>query len=434
MTSERNARRFIAYLAFVTVITAWFSVYIAGVTSLTIYFIIFSVLLFLLYSAPFAILEGGTVLFSWWIFTKTAPLDHAVWLLPLIIFTVFSAGRATSTRTGEFAAVLVSAAWLVPVVPVVFAQFNPGRAIILGSVILSIAFFTRECLHPGREAIKAVDIILCSYSGNTVEYTNSFIAGLNESGVTTHIHRFHYRKKFTAELRGDALVVAFPVHAWNAPWPLKKYLQHELPEGNGKPAFILYSCAGGPENAHFLPWLYLTRKGYRVAGRLWGSLPMDVTTFRIGPRKLWRLLDQQSESSPDIDAARDAGRSFAKGSPTGMPFFFWPFFLFPIGMLVDNAWVNRFLYRNYVWKKRCTGCGLCVRYCPENRLQIKNGIPHAQGTCALCMGCVNLCPENAMHLAGWTEYGQQYHPLWPQHLVISGDDLSDGTPHPGESV
>ena len=78
---------------------------------------------------------------------------------------------------------------------------------------------------------------------------------------------------------------------------------------------------------------------------------------------------------------------------------------------------NRFLYRTYVWRKRCIGCNFCVNYCPINRFSCESGIPKAKETCYLCFGCVNHCPQNAMQMRFWSEYGQPYKSRWPQFIV-----------------
>ncbi|MCU0917748.1 MAG: hypothetical protein MUC88_24770, partial [Planctomycetes bacterium] len=91
-----------------------------------------------------------------------------------------------------------------------------------------------------------------SASGNTMHLTQSFIKGLRQAGTAATVHRFHYFQDFRAELAGDALVVAFPVYGFKPPWPFLAWLLRALPKGRGRPAFVLYSCAGGPENVGLL--------------------------------------------------------------------------------------------------------------------------------------------------------------------------------------
>ncbi len=136
---------------------------------------------------------------------------------------------------------------------------------------------------------------------------------------------------------------------------------------------MLYCCAGGPENAHLLLWLILRWKGWRPVGRSWGVYPLNVATFRWGPRALWRFLDRLVPLPTDAAAVRAHGAAFGRGEPAGYPFdLALPLFIG--GILIDNKWVDT-LYRNYAWRRRCNGCGICVAFCPAQRLYLKDGRP-----------------------------------------------------------
>lgn len=43
----------------------------------------------------------------------------------------------------------------------------------------------------------------------------------------------------------------------------------------------------------------------------------------------------------------------------------------------------------------CIGCGLCVKNCPTNNLEMANGKVIQKGNCTLCYRCVNLCPKQS---------------------------------------
>ncbi|MBI2265922.1 MAG: hypothetical protein HYU64_12235, partial [Armatimonadetes bacterium] len=281
---------------------------------------------------------------------------------------------------------------------------------------LSIWIHLREQVGKRRAPAK-IDLILCSDTGNTAHYANQFIKGAERGGAEVTAHRFHRRNEFNPSLNGDALVVAFPVSGWKPPWPLLDWLSSSLPHGAGKPAFCLYTSAGGPENAGISIWVHLTVRGYRVCGRMWAAYPLNVPTLRIGPASLWKFLDRQVPIEEDLKAAEEAGEAFARGGRAGLPIVFWPSLLWLLGYLLDNRWINVFLYRNYVWKGRCNHCNRCIEHCPIERLRLVDGFPRPVGTCALCLGCINLCPKNAMHMACWTEYGNPYKPRWPGLVV-----------------
>lgn len=177
--------------------------------------------------------------------------------------------------------------------------------------------------------------------------------------------------------------------------------------------------------------MILRFKGWKPCGRFWAIYPINVTTFRIGPRFLWRFLDRLVPLGADRAGAAAHGGAFAEGRAGGFPVLVWPLPLFVAGILVDNKWIDTVVYRNRAWRRRCDGCELCVSYCPAERLRMVDGYPRASGTCMLCLGCVNMCPRNAMHLLGWTEYGQPYRSRWPDLIVRRKPALRDGPGTPG---
>jgi ferredoxin len=398
-------------------LAVWMSVTVYHFYSTVIFFSGAACILLVSIPALSMLYEIAILFMTWWIFTRTVPEDMLVWMLPLIGILLLTTSHASHSRIMRCTALAFVSTWMVLSLPALGTPLNWGRNIILISMGISIILVAVQTMSRPGVRSRSVDLIMCSYSGNTGHYAAHFIQGLKEAGSEVRVHRFHFHGTFSVDLNADALAIAYPTHGWNPPWPLLHYLVANLPRGHGKPAFLLYSAAGGPENAHMLAWIILTIKGWKVMGRTWAVYPMNVTTFRIGPKKMWRAMDIQNPAQSDLKFVRTCGHLFAQGYPAGLPFIVWPFFMVPIGLLFDNKWFNTFAYRNYPWKKRCTSCGICVAICPAQRLSLKNGYPKAKGTCTICLDCVNLCPVNAMHLAGWTEYGQQYHPLWPEYLV-----------------
>jgi ferredoxin len=242
--------------------------------------------------------------------------------------------------------------------------------------------------------------------------------------VDVAFHHHHHYRSFAPNLEANALVVAFPVIGWKPPWPLFWYLLAHLPPGREKAAYVIYTSAGGPENTGWLMWLILTFKGYRVLGRSSAVYPVNIPTVRLGSRRLWQWYDRLLPRPSTLENQRAYGRAFAEGRLTGLPLMAWPTPLPIIGMLTDNKWIDM-IYRNHAFRKRCTGCGLCVRFCPTQRLVMRNGRPKAKGTCAICLGCVNICPTNAIHLWFFTEFGRPYRPRWPELLMRGVSNHSD---------
>jgi ferredoxin len=417
--SEKTGSWLLFLLGIVYCVMALLTIRHSSLAHIAIFWALGTLMVFLSYRTPSFLLDSSLLALIMLLFFQVPSIaGDPVIYLPLLSMVLIH----LSHRTGSRAAAIVT--WLaVMAFYGISAQLPEGKMaffhyLLLFASLLSLTIHASSAVMARKSELRAIDVLLCSYSGNTAFYAKHFIDGIRSAGAEVTMHRFHYYGEFSPSLDGDALVIAFPVIGWKPPWPLLDYLLRKLPDGNGKPAFIAYTAGGGPENAGVIAGLLLAMKGYRLSGRAWGILPINVPTFRIGPRRLYDFLDTLTPAKQDLQYLRKSGEDFTTGKPAGMPFFAFPFPLFLVGSLLDNRWLNTVLYRNYVWKKRCTKCHACIDYCPSERLYAdEKGYPRPRGTCALCMGCINHCPSRAMHMYCWTEYGNPYRARWPEHVV-----------------
>ena len=369
-------------------------------------------------------MDGFWFLMIWLIARGDAGHHDSFIHLSFILFILIFAGYSLQSKIIPFLTILISAIAISVAAYKDFNNMNFYKYFLISTTILGLIIYFIDSIRSRTVISGKIDFILSSYSGNTGHYSNVFIESARKAGAEINIHRFHYYKEFKAVLNGNSLIISFPVFGWKPPWHLAEYILSKLPRGNGKPAFILYSSYGGPENAGFIAWLLLTIKGYRVIGRNWAMYPMNVATFRIGTSNMWKNIDLKTPSERDISDIKECAQKLISQQKAGLPIFFIPFFLFIIGFLLDNKWINIFIYRNYAWRRRCNKCGKCINACPSQRLYFdKNKYPAAKGTCALCLLCINICPTNAMQLRFWTEYGHPYNPRWPEFVIKNKKDI-----------
>lgn len=388
-----------------------------------LYWIIGMLIVKPLYKSSPIFTESAILLLLWLLFKDKGEQNTVFLYLPLITTVLILIHHKMQSIFFTIFSILITIIWFIMVNETPLRDLNSFQIFIFSTTTLGLVIHTLDNVRNKKTIPKKVDVILCSYSGNTAHYTNKFIEGLKTGGAEVIVHRFHNPKEFNPNLTGDTLIVSFPVSGWKPPWPLVAYLLKKLPKGNGKPVFIIYTAAGGPENAGIVAWFLLKTKGYKVVGRYWAIYPLNVPTFRIGPERLWNFFDKLVPVKKDIETIKKVGEKLAQGKRTGLPFVLWPFPLSVVGFLLDNKFVNIFLYRNRAWRRRCVKCGMCLKYCPAERLYIKDGFPKAKGTCHLCLGCINFCPKNAMQMIAFTEYGNRYKPRWPE-LVAGGMNKS----------
>ncbi|MFA6472778.1 MAG: 4Fe-4S binding protein [Candidatus Latescibacterota bacterium] len=384
-----------------------------------------AVSLLLFYRSGAVFMDMTVILIAWWLFCAHGVCREIFFTFSLVSILLIMSSYRLRSRIAGISALILACLWFAAAGGFDFRGAGFWEYFIFSFTIAGMFMYGFSTLRAVPSAPCSLDFILCSYSSNTAHYAYRFIEGVKKGGAEVTLHRFHYYKEFDADLKGDALAIAFPVYGWKPPWTFCSYLLKKLPRGNGKPAFVLYTAAGGPENAGIAAWVLLTLKGYRVMGRNWTAYPMNVPTFRLLPGRVCAFLDKCLPLKVDSERVTESGEEFARGGYAGMPFILLPFPLVIVGFLLDNKLLDSVLYWNYARKSKCIRCGLCIRYCPTGRLVEVKGYPRARGACCLCMSCVNLCPTSAMQIAGWTEYGRQYKPRWPE-LLIKTEEKDSG--------
>lgn len=362
--------------------------------------------------------EVAIIPLLWVILDNYTSPSGPLWLLPVVGAVLPLLAYRLNSRIAALMTVGIIVMWIDPVLLVQGGLPHWAKLFFLISVGFSSLFFLVATLRGRFKPLQSVDAIISSYSGNSAYLADQFLNKLKEEGVEVKEHRFHYFHDWKANFEADALVIAFPIYCFSIPWALLNFLIKELPRGRGKPAYILYTAAGLPENSALLAWLVLTLKGYRVVGRMWSISPVNMVLLRPGFKRMWDKLDKAYPLFGDHQLAREAATQFARGRLGGLCFHHYPAPLWALMPLFYNKWLCRTYVYNYVRKKRCTKCNICVQVCPAERISDGvNGFPKGQGDCLICYNCVNLCPTNAMQLAGMSEMGVPYRPRWRRFVV-----------------
>lgn len=64
--------------------------------------------------------------------------------------------------------------------------------------------------------------------------------------------------------------------------------------------------------------------------------------------------------------------------------------------------------RSFRYKEECNGCGICVRVCPVENIEMVDKRPVWQHHCESCYACFQWCPKEAIH-GDVVEYEKRYH-------------------------
>ena len=233
-----------------------------------------------------------------------------------------------------------------------------------------------------------------SGTGNTRKVSEAFIERWRARGHEADLAMIRKNGEYPDPSGYDVVVVGYPVHAFNAPTTVLKFLK-KLPVGgdkkNPKPAYLLRT-SGEPlklNNASgIMPKRILKKRGYRVLDEFRYVMPYNII-FRHSDKMVARMW-----KDANLRLDKDAGTmSEASGQNMVMD---------PLKRLV--SFVLRIEHsampvigRTFKAKKKlCVGCGICEKVCPQGNIKIVKGKPKFGGSCVGCMGCAFACPKDAI--------------------------------------
>ena len=195
----------------------------------------------------------------------------------------------------------------------------------------------------------------------------------------------------------DRIIVGYPVHGFNAPTPIYKFLKifPKLPKGEGGGEVFLLRTSGEPLKLNhasgIVPARILKKRGYRVVGEFAHVMPYNII-FRHPDGMVARM---ESASNLKIISDADdleAGNGWrAKIDPFARAFSFL--------VRIEHSAMPAIGRTFRVKKKLCVGCGKCEKVCPRGNIAIKDGKPKFGGHCVGCMACAFLCPKDAVRIS-----------------------------------
>ena len=189
----------------------------------------------------------------------------------------------------------------------------------------------------------------------------------------------------------DVVVVGYPVHGFNAPTSVLKFLK-SLPKRKGerRPAYLVRS-SGEPlrlnDASGITPRRILKKRGFEILGEFHFVMPYNII-FRHSDgmaARMWQdaelLAGEYARTMSGLERKKTGVNVFKRMAAfcvriehTAMPF---------IG-------------HHFKATKSCAGCGACAKLCPQGNITMKDGKPKFARACVGCMACAFGCPKDAI--------------------------------------
>lgn len=236
-----------------------------------------------------------------------------------------------------------------------------------------------------------------SGTGNTLMVCNYMKEKLEEYG--NKVVAFSKIKK--GELyssSSDCIIIAYPVHAFNAPLPIINFIKNMKKQEEMVPVYLIQS-SGEPlslnDAAFQTPIKHLKKKGYEVYGCFSYVMPYNIIFPHSNgmASRMWCVarnrMDEDAKIITDLKKTK-AKIKFHERIVSALLKIEHP--AMPI--------IGRF----FKISNDCIGCSLCVKNCPEQNISMKDGKPVFKNCCSGCMGCSFNCPKDAIRISildGW---------------------------------
>ena len=187
---------------------------------------------------------------------------------------------------------------------------------------------------------------------------------------------------------GDAVVICYPVHGFNAPANVIEFCRH-LPSAQAD-AYVL-KTSGEPltvnDNSSKMVVRVLERKGYTFKGEFHYVMPYNMI-FRHTDEMAAKMWATARRRIPQAAETIARGETHLKKVPLKAKIV--------QGVVSIEHWGARFNGRFFrVDKSKCVGCMQCVRNCPTHNITYRDGKFEFGGNCLLCTRCSFNCPTDA---------------------------------------
>jgi len=232
-------------------------------------------------------------------------------------------------------------------------------------------------------------IVFFSGTGCTALVADCFDKTLTELGCETIIERIKAGGR--VETSGfDALILLYPIHAFNAPEPVEEWIQ-SVDIADGASAAVISVSGGGdisPNTASRTRAIkMLESKGFDIFYEADITMPSNISVVTPEPMAimLLQVLPEKVRAIADDILSGKRRRS--------SPFVFDR--LFSMAGKAERRYAKSW-GKTIIVLDDCDGCGLCAEQCTSCNISIIDSKPVFGDKCNFCLGCFYACPKRAL--------------------------------------
>lgn len=202
----------------------------------------------------------------------------------------------------------------------------------------------------------------------------------------------------------DMIGMGSPVYFFRPPFNVIEFIKH-LPQLEGRPFFVFLLHGTYSGSAGNILRDMLSLKG----GKEIGYIKFKGAEFFLGYLQKGVQFSHGHPDKNEIQSALNFGKTLA-ADPSGTKYIKAPMedspgIVYSIENLITRKFLARYVY-TYLFKadkEKCNACGICLKNCPNNNIDLdKNSLPQWGRNCLLCLYCEMKCPKDAIRsVADW---------------------------------
>jgi ferredoxin len=202
----------------------------------------------------------------------------------------------------------------------------------------------------------------------------------------------------------ESVGIVFPVHAWGLPPRIIEFARRANVTRESY-IFGVATHAGQVSDTLLQLKRKLHARGLRLSAGFEVKMPSNYIPWGgPGPVETQENLFESAKSKTSRIASVVSSRKsnpIEKGT-------LWQRIVFPPMYRLSLRQFPR-LDRAFWTDDRCNGCGICVRVCPANNVNLAGGKPAWRHKCEQCLSCLQWCPRESIQYGKKTPKYERYH-------------------------
>jgi Pyruvate/2-oxoacid:ferredoxin oxidoreductase delta subunit/flavodoxin len=193
----------------------------------------------------------------------------------------------------------------------------------------------------------------------------------------------------------DLYIIGSPTYTYvshkSLPVFIDKYINSD---DNPKAHFITYATHSWEESfGHLTLKKYLTKKGFQVSGSRAFKTPNNFYYFASQKHSEEETYQLYLSVKKNVNGLLNL---YFKGLEQIDPILSGKKIPYLMPKLLDKILMPSFARKSFkIDNDKCNQCKLCVKKCPNDNIEIKNGEITFSNQCLGCSKCIHICPKNA---------------------------------------